>query len=590
MNKVGALFDISKKTYDLARPYGRKKLVMIGGMSCLQAVMQVIGVTSIFPFLALASDPERLRNSQLGSRLLNILPPMDNGALLLWAGIGAIFILFFTNATNLFTELYRTRYAYDYGHWLRMKLMANIMQQPYSYFLNNNSGVFIKKLANDTGTFTQCVLLPLLDATARILIIFVLLATVFYVNARIAIVSVALFGGFYLMAYLFLAKFRVRISDSLKDVSRGMSVQMLHLFNGIKPIKISLSQDYFMNRISIYSKKNAELLPWINAHTSIPRYLVEPLAFGGLVIIVLLLNRSQGNIVDMIPTLGVMALAGYRLMPAMQLLYGQLTSMSTMSHALEEIYDELKAVAAIEEDQKEHHLGFSKNKVNPWDWTQSVVFNHVSFQYHNTSKPVLNDINIEIKRNSAVAIIGETGAGKSTLIDLLIGLYYPTHGQILIDGETLTNLNMPQWRRSIGYVPQEIFLIDDTIMRNIAFGVDDELIDSGRVREVCAIAQIADFIEKSLPSAYDTIVGERGTRLSGGQRQRIGLARALYHHPRLLVLDEATSALDEETEKLLVKALESLRGHITMVIVAHRLSTIKTCEVIYRIQNGIISN
>jgi ABC-type multidrug transport system fused ATPase/permease subunit len=314
------------------------------------------------------------------------------------------------------------------------------------------------------------------------------------------------------------------------------------------------------------------------------RYLVEPLAFGGLVVAVLLLAARGRDFSDILPNLGVMALAGYRLLPSLQLLYAQLTQVSSMRHAVDEVYDEF---VAAETDKTISPITSVESVMpaTPFRWNNAVALCEVGYRYPGAPRPVLDRLSVVIPKNSSLGVIGPTGSGKSTFVDLLLGLYYPTAGEILIDGQPLTARLLPSWQASIGYVPQDIFLIDDTIARNIAFGLPDEKIDQAALHEACAMAQILDFIEAELHDGFATNVGERGIRISGGQRQRIGLARSLYHRPSLLILDEATSALDMGTEARLLEALRSLSGKLTMVVAAHRLSAVANCERVIDLAN-----
>jgi ATP-binding cassette subfamily C protein len=279
-----------------------------------------------------------------------------------------------------------------------------------------------------------------------------------------------------------------------------------------------------------------------------------------------------------------MALAGYRLLPAIQLLYSQLTQVSSVRHVVDEVYDEF-VVAETEGSVSPAMSSDALARAKPFRWNDSITLREISFCYPGVSRPVLDEFSMSIAKNTSLGVIGPTGSGKSTFVDLLLGLYQPTAGEVLIDDEPLTPALVPAWQASIGYVPQDIFLIDDTIARNIALGLPDTEIDPARLREACATAQLLDFIEIELPAGFDTIVGERGIRLSGGQRQRIGLARALYHGPSLLILDEATSALDIATEAKLLEALSSLAGKLTMVVAAHRLSTIAGCDKVIDLSN-----
>jgi ABC-type multidrug transport system fused ATPase/permease subunit len=305
------------------------------------------------------------------------------------------------------------------------------------------------------------------------------------------------------------------------------------------------------------------------------RYFVEPLAFGGLVLAVVVLAVRGRDFSDILPNLGVMAVAGYRLLPTLQLLYGQVTQFTSMRHSLDEVFEEF---VAVERDDKSGHVEISLGKSRPLEWQDAITLDEVSFIYPGTDRRVLDRFSVTIQKNTSIGFIGPTGSGKSTLIDLLLGLHRPTSGRVLIDGQPLTPELIPSWQATIGYVPQDLFLIDDTIARNIALGVPDNEIDTARLHEVCAMAQILDFIETELRDGFQTTAGERGVRLSGGERQRLGLARALYHRPSLLLLDEATSSLDTATEVKLIEALRSLSGELTIVTVAHRFSAVAGCD------------
>jgi len=569
--------DLIRKVYTLATPYGRKKLIIVTGFSFAQGVFQVLGVTSIFPFLALAADPARLRNSQFGTEFLEFFPPMDDGRLLLVAGVFAIVMLFLANGVNLAAEFVRTRYAHQFGHWLRVRLLRKIASRPYTDFLQENSGVLVKKVVGDVMGYTSGVLLPLLDSLARIATIVLLIATLFLVHPQIAIFASLGLGLFYVAVFRGLGRYRKRISVGLKAASRGTFTEVQQMLGGIKPVKVHRAEESFIQRFSVHSAQNARLQAWTAILGNGPRYLIEPLAFGGLVVVVLLYAARGENLIAILPNLGVMALAGYRLLPALQLLYSQITQLTTQRHTLEEVFDEFLAA----ENAAGKDAEFADGRLTapaPLRWQTAITLENLSFQYPGAEKPVIDRLSLIIPKNTSLGIVGTTGCGKSTLVDLILGLHVPSSGRILIDETPLGPDDRRAWRGGIGYVPQEICLIDDSVAANIAFGVPKENIDPAGLERAAASAQILDFIRNELPSGFKTVVGERGVRLSGGQRQRIGLARALYHQPELLVLDEATSALDTETEDGVMEAITSLSDQITMLVIAHRLRTVEMCD------------
>ena len=577
--------NLIRRVLFLARPYGRAKLAGVFSLALTQAVFQVIGATSIFPFLAVAADPDRIRRSHFGTVFLSLFPPMGNLQLLIITGVIAIVGVLVSNAINLLAEYARTRYAANFAHWLRVRLLRRMASQPYTYFLQRNSGDLLKKVLGDVMNYTTGVLLPLLDTVARAVTAVLLLATLFLVQPVIALSAAIGLGGFYVITFRLLARKRREVDENLRTHTIGYYREALQILGGIKPVKVHRAEEHFLARFAGHSAVIAKMSARVAIFNS-ARYLVEPLAFGGLVVAVLLLAAKGRDFSDILPNLGVMALAGYRLLPSIQLLYSQLTQVSSMRHAVDEVYDEF--VEAETDGSVSPAISSDPlARARPFRWNDSITLREISFRYPGTSRPALEALSLTIPKNTSLGVIGPTGSGKSTLVDLLLGLYQPTAGEIVIDTRLLTPALVPSWQASIGYVPQDIFLIDDTIARNIAFGLQNSEIDPARLREASDTAQLLDFIEAELPNGFDTNVGERGIRLSGGQRQRIGLARALYHRPSLLILDEATSALDVATEARLLEALRALAGKLTMVVAAHRLSAVANCDQLVDLANEI---
>ena len=577
-------FNLIQRVLFLARPFGRKKLALVFFLSLAQGIFQVIGVTSIFPFLAIAADPDRIRHSQFGLRFLALLPPMSNRELLLKAGVIAIVGLLLSNAINLLAEYARTRYANSFAHWLRVRLLRRMAAQPYGYFLQRNSGDLLRKVMGDVMGYVGGVLLPLLDSIARALTAILLLATLFLVQPVIAISAALGLGAFYLIIFRLLARKRQEVNEGFRTAFSGSYRDAQQMLAGIKPIKVHRAEEHFLSRFAGHSAVVAQMSSRVPIIANSTRYLIEPLAFGGLVLAVVVLAVKGRDFSDILPNLGVMAVAGYRLLPTIQLLYSQVTQFTTMRYSLDEVFEEF---VDAERDEKSGKVELPAEKSRPIEWQDAITLDEVSFIYPGNDRRVLDRFSITIQKNTSIGFIGPTGSGKSTLIDLLLGLHRPTSGRVLIDGQPLTPELIPSWQATIGYVPQDIFLIDDTISRNIALGVPDNEIDNARLREVCAMAQILDFIETELRDGFQTTVGERGVRLSGGERQRLGLARALYHRPSLLFLDEATSSLDTATEAKLIEALRNLSGKLTIVTVAHRLSTVAGCDKLVDLRNEI---
>lgn len=581
-SRLTSITEFFRKIYFLAKPYGRKKLAIVSITILVQGVLQVAGVSSIFPFLAVATSPEQFRQSTLGGLLLGVIGEVDNTRLLLIAGIGSIIVLLVSNGVSLMSDLIKGRYAQGFGHWLRVKMFGEIVSQPWSYFLKNNSNLLLKKGAHDVIEFTNQVLMPTLEAASRLITVVFLVIALIVVDPFIALGVGSILVVFYGAVLAILSPLSKRLSDGLKVAFGGAIQEAQQLLSGIKPIKVALAELHFIDRYS----KHSEFLRYAGARIPLiqnsPKYLLEPLAFGGLIAIVLWSSANGDDMNSLIPTLGVIGFAAYRLLPAAQILYGQISSICTMQHCLDEVYDEFHQIDELG-SKPQHRIQVLDGSPQRIGWKDEIVLENLSFRYPVEGALLISNLSAVLPKNTSLGIVGPSGSGKSTLVDLILGLHQPTAGRILIDDAELSVSNRRSWLAGVGYVPQDLFLIDDTIARNIAFGVADKDIDQDRLREVAEAAQIRSFIEKSQSAGFETIVGDRGIRLSGGQRQRIALARALYSRPDLLVLDEATSALDHDTEAEIMKSLESLQGTITMIVIAHRLTTVEKCDQVLRL-------
>ena len=288
--------------------------------------------------------------------------------------------------------------------------------------------------------------------------------------------------------------------------------------------------------------------------------------------------KQSDSFVNALPIIGLYVFAGYRLMPAIQQIYVSFTRITFAIPSVEKLYEELKNLKKFKAQQNEGIISFNK----------SITLKNVYYNYPNSSRTALKNLNLNIPANSSIGLVGTTGSGKSTAVDIILGLLEPQKGSLEIDGQVINNKNLRSWQRSIGYVPQHIYLSDDTIEANIAFGLEPKHINKYLVEKSSKIANLHNFVTIELPKKYETTIGERGIRLSGGQRQRIGIARALYHNPKVLILDEATSALDNQTEEAVMDAINNISNEITIILIAHRLNTVKDCDIIFKLENGKI--
>jgi len=580
------------RCHRMALPYGRLKLLGVLGLILCNGLLQLVGVTSVFPFFALAADPERIRRSRVGGWLLHFLPPMSTNHLLVVAGCFAIAMLVFASVGSMVSENLRIRYAYGFCHWLRRRLFESYAGQPYSFFLRRNSSALYQRLW-DIQSFIQNVLMPVGEILTRLVLVLLLVGAVFLVQPWVALGAVLVFGGFYLLAFLWLRPRTRAVRDGLQLHNVGFAKNANQFLHGIKTVLVHGRGRHFMDRAMEHSGRIGYFQSKIPIYSNGPRYLIEPIAFGGLMAIVVVLAIRGRPFSDIMPNLTVMAFAGYKLLPALQLLYSQLVTVAANKYTLNQLEEEILNIeeeASKMEGMPRHGVRTAQRAVptTPLAFQRELRLEGIGFQYPNATGSVLNDFSLTIAKNESVGIAGPSGSGKSTLVDLILGLHTPQTGAMRLDGVPLTENNLASWRRMIGYVPQDIYLLDDTVEANIAFGMDPRQVSREALREAALGAQILDFIEKELPQGFQTPVGERGVRLSGGQRQRIGLARALYHRPQVLILDEATSALDHETELAVMETIHRLQGTLTIITIAHRLSTLERCDRIIRLESGRI--
>lgn len=352
------------------------------------------------------------------------------------------------------------------------------------------------------------------------------------------------------------------------------------VFSGIKQVKLSSQETYFSKLFTLYSYDYAKSNSAAQAIAQIPRFVIEAIAFGGLLILILI-KIDEESFLGTLPIISLIAFAGYRMLPAFQQIYialSQLRYSNVIVDHMEQMFQKINEVKLVDKNFREN-IVFKK----------SIKLNNVDFKYQESNNLILDKINLAIPCKSKVGIIGPTGGGKTTLIDVIIGLLEPIKGHLLIDEIQLNQKNKYGWYKQMGYVPQDTFLVDDNIYHNVAFGIDANEINKKKVEEVCKIACLEDFINNELPNNYNTIIGDRGIKLSGGQKQRISLARSLYNEPAILVMDEATSALDIETELKIIDNINKLKNDITIIMIAHRHVTLKNCDIIIEIDKGKIT-
>ena len=553
----------------------RRQFFQVIALMLAGAVAEVLTLGAVIPFLTVLADPAGVMDNPAGSRAMELLGLSGRGDLLvlltmlfaLTAIVAALVRLALLRATN--------GYVFRVGYDLGTRLYERILHQPYAYHASANTSEVVASLQK-VQLVTFNVLLPLMQGISAVAIAGFILAALLAIDPIISAATFAGFGLIYGAVWLF-SRRRLRANGEIIARAQAARVQTVQEgLGGIRDVLLDASQQVFVERFSRLDGAFRDAQAANNVIAAAPRFVVEASGMVLIACLALVLSRGGGGLAETLPVLGALALGAQRLVPLMQQVYGGSSAIAAYSATAEDVLAMVEAPMPAASDLPRHvALPFG----------EAIVFSGVGFSHAAERRPAIRDLDIRIDKGSRVGVVGRTGSGKSTFIDLLMGLLEPTSGEIAIDGRRLDAGTRRAWQARIAHVPQAIFLSDASIAENIAFGVAPDRIDRGKVAAAARQAEIAAFVE-GLPEGYDSRVGERGIMLSGGQRQRIGIARALYKGADVLVLDEATSALDQETEAAVMDSVRRLSDDLTLVIVAHRLSTLDFCDRRIRLEEG----
>lgn len=571
---------IIKRILALLTPAERRRGFIVLGMMMILAVLETAGVASIMPFLAVLGNPALVETNSVLSWIFDRGGFESVESFLFLLGVAAFLLMVFSAFLRIGTTYAMNRFTHMRRYSLGTRLLQVYLRQPYEFFLNRNSANLSKSVLSEVDEVVNKVLKPGMELIAFGMITLVLVAFLVVLDPLLAMMVALIIGGAYGVIYLGVRGLLRRMGGDRVQANRERFTAASEAFGGIKDLKILGREQGYVTRFRGPARRYAQYASISNTLNAAPRYLIETIAFGGILVLALVLLRTRRDLGEVLPMLGLYAFAGYRLLPSAQRVYVAFGSLRYGLPAVDEIYDDLT--------EKPKTARKHAPVRDPLSLTEGIRFDQVSFRYPAAELYVLRDLNVTIAARTVVAFVGETGAGKTTAVDILLGLLEPTEGRILIDGQPLTPENVRRWQSAIGYVPQEIYLADSPVLENIAFGLHPREIDREAVERAAKVANIHDFIIEDLPHGYDTEVGERGVRLSGGQRQRIGIARALYHDPPFLVMDEGTSAVDTATERAIMESVERLSREKTIVMIAHRLSTVERCDQIIVLERGQI--
>ncbi|WP_290652172.1 ABC transporter ATP-binding protein [Aquisalimonas sp.] len=575
-----------QKMLSLLNRKEKRRGALVLGMVIIMALLETAGVASVMPFLSVLGNPEVVETNAVLNALYNGLGFTSVDTFILALGAAAFGLVLLSAAFRTLTHYVMNHFIEMRRHTLGKRLLETYLRQPYAYFLDRHSGDMAKSILSEVDQLVLNVFRPGMQMIAYLFVVIAIVALLVAVNPWLALGVAVVIGGMYALVFTAVRGVLGRVGRDRAQANAERFTAASEALGGIKDIKLLGREHAYLARFDGPSSRQARHQATNRTLAQVPKFLIEAISFGGIIALALILLATQGGtgsdaLGEILPVFGLYAFAGYRLLPAAQHIYAGLAKLRFGAAAVDGIYQDLHQRAALAELHKRAPEALVPRR--------TIALDNIHYTYPNAERPALRDINLEIPVGSSVGIIGTTGAGKTTLVDVFLGLLRPTQGAITVDGQPVTDANLRAWQQALGYVPQEIFLTDSTVAENIALGVPPEQIDYEQVIRCARLAQLHAFIMNDMPKQYASVVGERGVRLSGGQRQRIGIARALYHEPPVLVFDEATSALDNRTEQAVMEAIEALAHQKTIILIAHRLTTVKACDQVALLDQGQVA-
>ncbi len=561
------------------------KMVQILIMMVIGAALETCSIALVIPAIQVIIDPSCVEGDGIVARAYR-LTGLENPTSFMILILGMIILGFvLKNIFLYFQNVVQLRFVYTNQFETSQRMMINFMKRPYEYYLNADTSVIQRMITSDVNNMYGLIL-ACLQLVSEVIIFVFLTVTLTSQAPQMILTIAALLVVVLLIIKWVLKPIMRRAGEENQDYYSGLYKWIEESVMGIKEIKIANKENYFITEYGKCGKGYVSAVQRYNIFNATPRLLIETVCMAGLILYLILMILSGADVTAMVPQIGAFSVAAMRLLPSANRINNYLTSISYFEPFFMGVSDNLQDEIHDENVIYDENAYRVKKDVEKLPVEKEIVLDDIVYKYPNSEALIFDHAHMEIPVGTSVGIVGTSGAGKTTIVDIMLGLLQISEGSILADGVEVRD-HYESWLKNIGYIPQNIFMVDSTIRKNVAFGCADEEIDDAKVWEALKKASLDEFV-RGLPQGLDTGIGERGIRISGGQRQRIGIARALYEDPEVLVLDEATSALDNDTEAAIMESINSLHGHKTLVIIAHRLQTIEKCDIVYRVENGQI--
>jgi ABC-type multidrug transport system fused ATPase/permease subunit len=570
INKIFILFNSAEK----------RNFFLLLFLFFLSAFIETFGIVSILPFINILINPELI----ISNKYLNLIFQKSNiiginsyQEFTFLFGVIVLLFLIFSLSLKAAVSHMQIVFIYNQEHAISSRLVESYLSQPYNWFLSQNSPELVKNILSDIYSIVVHFIYPVLNLIMYGILLTILICLLFLINPYVTIIFGIVLVGAYLSIFFWSRNLNKKWGLKVSNMNQERYTIVSEALHAFKEVKSAGLEKNYINNYKKVSEIYSTNLSFSQSIASIPRFFLEMLIFGGAITYILIsIKILKNDFINIIPTFVIFVFASYRIIPAIQHIYSAISQISFSEVILDRIIKDLSLLKS----------NFISSRTKVLKLTKSIKLNNVSFYYPNAKYKVIKNINLNLPAFKKIAIIGPTGSGKTTILDIILGLLDPSEGNLSVDDNIININNRSAWQKNIGYVPQQVYLSDKSIRSNIAFGLDENDISQEKVEMAAKFANLHDFILKELPMQYETKIGERGVRISGGQRQRIGIARAIYHKPQLIIFDEATNALDSNAEKSIIDSINNLKDDFTIIIITHNLKVAKYCDIIFSIELG----